>query len=69
MLVYMIDDDEVYKLDVNDIEGMHEVMDTIDENTQSYYEPLKINKVNIITESSLGDLGMIESSSCRHDGV
>ncbi|KAH9322437.1 hypothetical protein KI387_017076 [Taxus chinensis] len=46
-MVYVIDGEEVEKLDVDHSVGMHEIIDSADEREHAYHEPLKIKKVNI----------------------
>ncbi|KAH9303351.1 hypothetical protein KI387_014934, partial [Taxus chinensis] len=46
-MVYVIDGEEVEKLDVNHSVGMHEVINSADGWVHAYHEPLKTKKVNI----------------------
>ncbi|KAH9325542.1 hypothetical protein KI387_005720, partial [Taxus chinensis] len=48
----MIDDEEVDNLDVSQIEGAHEVMDSTDEKACTYHVTMKIKKLNIGTKDN-----------------
>ncbi|KAH9323778.1 hypothetical protein KI387_018417, partial [Taxus chinensis] len=43
-LVYMIDDDEFDTLDIDQNEGTHEEMDTVDEKARMYHAVMNTNK-------------------------
>lgn len=46
-MVYVIDGKEMESLDANHTEGTCEVIDSTDEKSRKYHEPLKTKKVNI----------------------
>ncbi|KAH9327395.1 hypothetical protein KI387_007573, partial [Taxus chinensis] len=43
-MIYMVDDEEVENMDIEHIEGTHEVLDSVDEKSYAYHEPMKTNK-------------------------
>ncbi|KAH9322441.1 hypothetical protein KI387_017080, partial [Taxus chinensis] len=50
-MVYLIDGEEMENLEVNHSLGLREVIDSVDERTNTYHEPLKTKKVNIGLEA------------------
>ncbi|KAH9323985.1 hypothetical protein KI387_043926, partial [Taxus chinensis] len=46
-MVYMIDDEEVEKLDIDHSEGTCEVLKSVDEKVCTYHESMKMRKLNI----------------------